>query len=326
MKHMKKIMAACLTLLMCLSLIPMSAFAAEVPDATINKDANCSLTIWKYDWTNAYKDGVWNEDSFVSTGWRESYVEEVLGGTVRTGDANGQKDHPLGNGQTSNGYALKGVEFTILRVADIVTFSESANDQHPDYNLTQVLYGFDKVKAADLLAAIGLADGSGRYVNADGLNNGCWYYQSDVLNKALSDALDSNSTTVKDALEAYVAASNEAIVMDKTDENGKSIKRNLKVGLWLAVETEVPEMVTSTTDPFFVSLPMTTVSGDGNSSSPEGGHAWNYDVVVYPKNQTGIFPAWKRPSVKRRRTPARMTVPMISMTALSTTPPAPPAT
>ena len=288
MKHMKKIMAACLTLMMCLSIIPMSAFAAEVPDATINTDANCSLTIWKYDFTNAKKDGVWDDDSFVSTGWRESYVEEVLGGTVRKGDANGQKDHPLGNGQSSNGYALKGVEFTILRVADIVTFSESANDQHPDYNLTQVLYGFDKAKAADLLSAIGLSGGKGRYVNADVLGNGRWYYQSDVLNKALSAALDSNSTTVKDALEAYVAASNEAIVMDKTDENGKTIKRNLNVGLWLCVETEVPEMVTSTTDPFFVSLPMTSVSGDSNSSSPEGGHVWNYDVVVYPKNQTGI--------------------------------------
>ena len=33
---------------------------------------------------------------------------------------------------------------------------------------------------------------------------------------------------------------------------------------------------------------MTTVSGDANSASPEGGHFWNYDVVVYPKNETGI--------------------------------------
>ena len=302
MKNMKKIMAACLALLMCLSLVPMSAFAAEVSDATINEDASCSLTIWKYDWTNAYKDGVWNEDSFVSTGWRESYVEEVLGEAVREGDANGNADNPLGNGQNSNGYALKGVEFTILRVADIVTFSESANDDHPDYNLTQVLYGFHKEKAADLLAAIGLPNGEGRYENADGMSerdfiieldagegtDDYWYYQSDVINKALANALDTNATTVKDALEAYVAASDEAIVMDKTNENGKTIKRNLAVGLWLCVETEVPEMVTSTTNPFFVSLPMTTVSGDSNSASPEGGHFWNYDVVVYPKNNTGI--------------------------------------
>ena len=311
MKNLKKLLSICLALMMVLTCVP-AAFAAEVDDCTIDEDAKASLTIWKFDWTNAYKDGVWNEDSFISTGWRESYVEEVLGETVREGDANGNPDHPLGNGQNSNGYALKGVEFTILRVADIVTFTESANDQHPDYNLTQVLYAFDKDKAADLLTAIGLGDGAGRYENADVLNyetsaplapvdaeagvdaqaiaqvRNYWYYQSDVLNKALADALEANATTVKDALEAYVAASNESIVMDKTNENGKTIKRDLDLGLWLCIESAVPEMITSTTSPFFISLPMTTVSGDANSASPEGGHFWNYDVVVYPKNNTGI--------------------------------------
>lgn len=64
--------------------------------------------------------------------------------------------------------------------------------------------------------------------------------------------------------------------------------RQLALGLYLVVETKVPEMVTSTVNPFFVSLPMTTVSGDADSASPEGGHGWNYDVVVYPKNETGI--------------------------------------
>lgn len=301
MKKFKKILTMCLALMMVLTCVP-AAFAAEVDDCLIDEDAKASLTIWKYDWTNAYKDGVWNEDSFISTGWRESYVEEVLGEAVREGDANGNPDNPLGNGQNSNGYAIKGVEFTILRVADIVTFSESANDQHPDYNLTQVLYGFDKVKAADLLTAIGLPNGEGRYENADMMierdaavpldagdgSSKYYYYQSDVLNKALADALDANATTVKDALEAYIAASDDAIVMDKTNENGKTIKRDLDLGLYLCIETKVPEMVTSTTNPFFVSLPMTTVSGDANSASPEGGHFWNYDVVVYPKNNTGI--------------------------------------
>jgi len=309
MKKFKKILTMCLALMMVLTCVP-AAFAAEVDDCTIDENAKASLTIWKFDWTNAFKDGVWTEDSFISTGWRESYVEEVLGETVREGDANGNPDHPLGNGQNSNGYALKGVEFTIARVADIVTFTESANDQHPDYNLTQVLYAFDKDAAADLLTAIGLADGAGRYENADVLNyettapdmplaegaepaaiaqvRNCWYYQSDVLNKALADALEANATTVKDALEAYVAATDAAIVMDKTNENGKTIKRDLDLGLYLCIETKVPEMVTSTTNPFFVSLPMTTVSGDANSASPEGGHFWNYDVVVYPKNNTGI--------------------------------------
>lgn len=289
MKNMRKILSLCLALVLCLS-CASAAFAAEVKDATIDEDAKCSLTVWKFDWTNALKDGVWNEDSFTSTGWRESYVEEVLGEAIRTGDANGNTDNALGNGQNSNGYAIKGVEFSYLRVADIVTFTESANDQHPDHNLTMVLYGFNKEKAADLLAAIGLPNGEGRYVNADAtdkLDHANYYYTSDTLNKAMSDSLNANSTIVKDALEKYMAKAG-ATAMPLTNENGKSIVRNLPVGLYLLVETKVPEMVTSTTNPFFVSLPMTTVSGDENSASPEGGHLWNYDVVVYPKNETGI--------------------------------------
>ena len=51
----------------------------------------------------------------------------------------------------------------------------------------------------------------------------------------------------------------------------------MELGLYLVVETRVPEMVTSTCNPFFVSLPMTTIDGS----------EWLYDLTVYPKNQTG---------------------------------------
>lgn len=285
-----KALTLCLALILCFS-CTVSVSAAEVADATIDPDADCSLTIFKYDWTNAVKDGVWNEDSFIATGWQESYVEEVLGGAIRTGDSNGTSDHSLGNGQTSYGYALKGIEFTILRVADIVTFTESSGDQHPEYNMTQVLYGFDKTASANLLKTIGLANGASRYENADAtdkLNSSNYYYTSDTLNKALSDALAENATTVKNALEAYIASSDAAIAMNLTNEYGKAKVTGLDTGLWLVLETKTNEAVTSTTAPFFVSLPMTTVSGNEHSTSPEGGHQWNYDVTVYPKNETGI--------------------------------------
>lgn len=65
--------------------------------------------------------------------------------------------------------------------------------------------------------------------------------------------------------------------MTETDAAGHTSAENLGQGLYLVVETRVPENVTSTCNPFFVSLPMTTVDGTG----------WNYDVTVYPKNQTG---------------------------------------
>ena len=45
------ILAGVLALMMVLTCVP-AAFAAEVDDATIDENANCSLTLWKYDWTN----------------------------------------------------------------------------------------------------------------------------------------------------------------------------------------------------------------------------------------------------------------------------------
>lgn len=277
MKTMKKIVCVFMSLVLLLSCAP-AVFAAEMDFATIDQNASCSLTIWKFDYTNARKDGVWDKDDFVSTGWQESYVEDTLVNTNRKGDAENQNGTTLGNGTTSKGYAIAGVEFTYQKVADIVTFE--------DQGTAQILYGFHRTEAANLLKAIGLENGANRCVEADSLDSNRFYYTSDALNKALAQSLEANSTTVKNALESYIRVGGTA--MTPTNENGKTIARDLPVGLYLLVETKVPEMVTSTTNPFFVSLPMTTVTGNENSESQDGGTAWNYNVVVYPKQETGI--------------------------------------
>ena len=49
-KFMKAV-TLCLALIMCFSSV-LSVSAAEVADATINRENDCSLTIFKYDWTN----------------------------------------------------------------------------------------------------------------------------------------------------------------------------------------------------------------------------------------------------------------------------------
>ena len=273
--------------LACTSLI--SASAASIADATIDTSRTANLTLYKYDFTNAKKDGVWNEGSYVSTGQYDQRVNDTLGGATRKGDTDTTSD--LGNGQTSNGYAIKGVEYTYLKVADITQFTESANDGQTSEHV-EVLYAIDKTKGADMLAAIGLENGKDSYANANKLNDANWYYQSDVLIKALSDSLTANATTTKNALEAYVAA-NGGTKMPETDENGKSEAKSLPLGLYLLVETKVPEMVTGTTDPCFISLPMTSVdggmtNGDTNGNITTGGHDWLYDVTIYPKNTTGI--------------------------------------
>ena len=264
--------------------------AAQIADATVNMAEKCNLTIYMYDWTNAAKDGIWNQDSYVSTGQYDENVNDILGKTAKQGAAD--KQSTLGNNEKSNGYAIKGVEYTYLQVADLYQFTESENDNQSAAHI-EVLYKFDKAAAEDLLAAIGLEGGKDSYANANALDSNSWFYQSDVLNKALADSLSANSTTVKNALETYVKANN-GTAMDLTDENGRSVANNLDVGLYLLVETKVPEHVTNTTNPFFLSLPMTNVNGGGDGTNgntgsvTDGGHEWLYNVTVYPKNETGI--------------------------------------
>lgn len=214
-----------------------TAFAAE---PTINTGKRASLNIYKYDITTASADGAWDAESYVSTGLHDDAVIDKLAK-----------------------YAVQGVEFTYLRVAGIAMNNELVNGRRR----VGVLYGFDGADA--VLPAIGVT-AADAYKSENGKN----YYTSDVLNGKLAAALAANATTVKNALEAVVK---NGTAMTETDAAGHTSAENLGQGLYLVVETRVPENVTSTCNPFFVSLPMTTVDGTG----------WNYDVTVYPKNQTG---------------------------------------
>ena len=272
MKKLTKILSLLMALTLLLS-FPVAVSAAELEDAPIDESRTGSLTIYKYDMTNAEKDGVWNS-SYVSTGvFDQTGVNDVLGGG----------ESALGKGEADCGYAIKGVEFSYVQVADIVQFSESENGSRTDSHV-EILYAIDKTKGADFLKALNLADGAQRYINADALDSTKYYYQSDVLIDALAAALESNSTVVKNALEAYISA-NGGAAMPLTDSYGKTKAENLNLGLYLVVETKVPEMVVSTTDPFLVSAPMTSVNG---TNATDGGTRWIYDITLYPKNLTGI--------------------------------------
>ncbi len=279
MKKFTKAIALALSLLLCLT-APVGASAAEIKDATIDMDAKGSVTLYKYDLTNAEKDGIW-DSSYVSTGVYDQSVNDTLGGTNRAGDTDNKSD--LGNGGASFGYAIAGVEFTYLRIADIVQFSESTADG-TTFNHVEVLYAIDKTQGNDFLSALGLSNGAHRYTNADQLDNTKYYYQSDVLIDALAAALEANATTVKNALETYITA-HGGTAMELTDEYGKTKAENLDLGLYLFVETKLPENVTTSCNPFLLSVPMTDVTG-GNST--DGGVNWLYDITLYPKNLTGI--------------------------------------
>ena len=253
---MKKLFAMFMALAICLSMIP-AAFAAGPDDAVIDADRLCSIDLYKYDLTSAEADGVW-DNSYVSTGtYDKPGVNDILGNPNRVVD--------LGNGEVSYGYAIRGVEFTYARVADIYQYVGRTQD---GTLVAKVLYGFDNM---ELLSALGLTR-ENRFAPAD--HDGKLYFTADALLTALRSALETNATGTKNALESIVKTSGTA--MPETDSYGHSEAKNLPVGLYLVVETRVPETVTETTAPFLLSLPMTTVDST----------QWMYDVCVYPKNGT----------------------------------------
>ena len=239
MKKIHRVLAMLMAAIMALSLIT-TAFAEPI----IDPGKKASLNIYKYDITKAGNDGAWDAESYVSTGLHDNAVIDKL-----------------------SKYAIQGVEFTYLRVADIAINNELVDGQRQ----VGVLYGFDSSERSNaVLSAIGLTG-----ADAHKTENGVNYFTSDMLNNKLSAALTANATTVKNALET--AVKNGGVAMTETDATGHTSAFDMKQGLYLVVETRVPENVTSTCNPFLVSLPMTTIDGT----------AWNYDVTVYPKNQTG---------------------------------------
>lgn len=233
MKTIKKALALILSL-MVLCCFPAAASAAAPDEAVVDYSQTANLNIYKYDLTKATEDGVWDSSSYVSTGAYDQSVNDIFGSE----------------------YAIEGVEFTYLKVADIGEF-----------------YDFENSAATTaLLAALGLDADDAAESSADTLS-----FTSDTLNAALATALNANATTVKNSIEAYVKA-NGGTAMALTDQYGNSEASQLPLGLYIVAETKVPENVTTTCNPFFVSLPMTSIDGS----------AWNYDVTVYPKNLTGL--------------------------------------
>lgn len=241
MKHkMNRLVAMGMAIVVTLGL-SSKALAYTTQDATIDYDRTASLTVTKYDITAATQAGV------------------STGGLVSTGKENPEAETMLQD------YTLGGVEFTYLRLGGIDMYT----DQDATNATIQVIYAVDNKTVRDTL---GLSD-----EDIVKTKDGIPWYTSDTLIDALEGQLTANRRGTKDALEAVATQSGTA--MPLTDDiTGTTSVDGLTLGLYLLVETKVPENVTTTVNPFLVSLPMTdTQTADG----------WIYDVKVYPKNETG---------------------------------------
>ena len=232
------------------SMVSLLAGSSVVTHAqeTVDIAKKCSLTIYKYDASAAKKGGI-----------DESSLGSADGSEKKVGD---MKD-----------YAIAGVKFTYLKVAEFLQTSDSKN--------IEILYSLDK----ELAEILEMGDPTEITIAGEKVN--C--YSSDEINATLSERLKESSNDIKKDLEEFIR-DNNGVTMDDTDEKGKTRAANLDMGLYLVVETGVPDQVYQTVNPFFVSLPMTNASGE----------EWIYDVFAYPKNQTD-FPTFEK-KVKNKTT------------------------
>lgn len=243
----------------------------------IDYNKTASLRIHKYDITAAEAAGDYTEGTRI---------------------ANGKKDATLET--TMKKYAVEGVQFTYLRVGNIETYSNTADGK----TNVEVVYEIP-TRLAEILK---LSKDEAYNMNGNGVAKKCtttgvYHYTSTQLSKALAKILEEDNLAAKSTLEEYLysygtqddtndqnvntdgSTNVSAVNMTKTDANGETYVDGLKLGLYLVMETEVPEQVTSTCNPWFASLPFTNITD--TEATDLGGNYWVYDMNCYPKNQTG---------------------------------------
>lgn len=203
----------------------------SIRNYVVDMNKKGSLTIHKYDYTAIAEDGI-DITSFKNDWQKDSNAETNL-----------------------SRYAIQGVEFSYIKVADIIQNNRQNHTVKLEYDLD-----------SNLAKIMGL--------------NSKKYYDSSELNKALDEVLRGEiekNTKAKNQFERYVSNS-KMRKMPLTDNQGKTKMDEMDLGLYLVVETNVPANIHSTVPPFFVSVPTTVKNGEN----------WFYDIYAYPKNESNI--------------------------------------
>ncbi len=244
----------------------------------IDESARGSIQIYKYDSTSAENDGIWsyNDDGTVTLSsdenlWPECTYENAGYIISSTGEYSQAASSLLSD------YALSGVVFSYVYCGKVETYSYTSGGStqiglvyETDEELAKIL-GLSEQDAYDMMGNVAYPCGNEKL-----------HYDSSQLSEALAELLASGNTEAKNALEAY-ALDNLTDNFEETDEYGHTEINNLELGLYLIVETYVPENVTVTTDPWFVTIPYSYTNTEHEISYS----TWSYDIVCYPKNQTG---------------------------------------
>ncbi len=221
--------------------------------ATTITESTGTLNIVKYDMTAAEK-----TDADLIKGTGEALTTEELSN--------------LG----LSGHEMQGITFAYIKVGDVAQYEFLTGEEGSQEEEEELVYSISSALEAilkqygDLNGGQYGTDDDIQYVIIDG-DTSTHYYTSDDLVTAMAAAV-----ATYDGQNALYNMAKDVDTTVTTGSNGTATVNDLAVGLYLVVEVQVSPEVTTTTDPFLVSIPMTNSSGTG----------WNYNVWVYPKNKT----------------------------------------
>ncbi len=247
---------------------------------TVNTSLRCSIAIHKIDITAAEAAKDYKEGTNKATGERDTDLEML-----------------------TEKYGIKGVEFTRLRFGQFEMYSKLEDGATEVSLVYEVPSAFAELIGLDASKEVNMGAGSG--VAYPCSNTAVKHFFAQDIQTAFKAFLANDNVDAKNKLEDYIQSASGKAVFDLTDATGYTKADDLDQGLYLIVETKVPEEVTTTVDPFLVQVPFTSIdqgteagntdaAGDGlhvdadaDDHSEHGRRQWVYDTDVYPKDQSG---------------------------------------
>lgn len=209
---LKRLLTGVLSAVMALSVCAMPAAAADAPATATPKTG--SLTITKYEQPHGSNSKEWQD--------------------------------------TEKGNPLKGVTFTVYKVADVNQTVDASGNVSFDYDLVAELKDQITINWESCLA------------------KGDKQYDSAKLFEAFNTALTANSKKLSEwGLTSFKS--------QPTDAQGVTKFEGLATGVYMVEETSAPAQITSRTANFMVSIPMTVTKENGTQEIV-------YDVKAEPKN------------------------------------------
>ena len=222
-------------------------------------------------------------------------------------DGNNVEANALVN-TSENRTPVKDIEFSYLKVADIISVAEGGQigtyftNINADFRaaLTAKGYNLDSTENSTKIDTINPQTG--------GVASTSTYWSTNQMEKALAYMINTVSTDTATSGEVDLnnILKSKGTAMTKTDAQGMTKAQNLPLGLYLVGETDITAhdgldasgnpytieraakngelpIIESPASPFFVSVPTTNITTvNGNPA----GTVWLYDEDVYPKDQT----------------------------------------